>query len=38
MGCIYKGRDTRLNTIVAIKKMEPSSQSQMDVQYALKRF
>ncbi|MGV8125568.1 MAG: ankyrin repeat domain-containing protein [Candidatus Xenobiia bacterium LiM19] len=38
MGCVYKARDTRLETIVALKQMLSSHTSKEDIQYAEQRF
>lgn len=38
MGCVYKARDTRLDTIVALKQMMSSHTSKEDIQYAEQRF
>lgn len=38
MGAIYKGEDTRLQTVVAIKEMIDFFQTEEDKNYAIKRF
>lgn len=38
MGCVYRARDTRLNNIVALKKMHSSRMTPEDLQYAEKHF
>jgi ankyrin repeat protein/tRNA A-37 threonylcarbamoyl transferase component Bud32 len=38
MGCVYKARDTRLDTIVAVKKMLPSFTTPEELRYAQERF
>lgn len=38
MGCVYKARDTRLETIVALKQMLSSHTLKDDIQYAEQRF
>jgi len=38
MGCVYKARDTRLDSIVALKKMLPSFTTPEELKYAEERF
>ncbi len=38
MGCVYKARDIRLDTVVALKKMLPSFTTQEELKYAEERF
>jgi len=38
MGCVYKARDTRLDAVVALKKMLPSFTTPEELKYAEERF
>ncbi|MGV8119863.1 MAG: hypothetical protein AB2L14_08900 [Candidatus Xenobiia bacterium LiM19] len=38
MGCVYKARDTRLDSVVALKKMLPSFTTPEELKYAEERF